>query len=117
MLLALFLILFMVCLTVAGRYTAGNGNKTGITIADSDDTYKLTAVYDKSKTSNVQGAIDKSLKNVTVDATMTLDEKMTIYIKASPGQLKLIFPKEQNSPAAYTAIKRIGTRIKAILAE
>ena len=117
MLLALFLVLFIVCLTVAGKYSTENGKKTAITITDSEDTYKLTAVYDKSKTSNVQGAIDKSLTNTTVDATMTLDENMTIYIKASPGQLKLVFPKKQNSPAAYTAIKRIGTRIKAILAE
>ena len=100
-------------------------DKTSVTITESDHFYELKAKYDPEKTEKVQKYMDKSLpgngnfsfQHAQLDATLTLDSKITFYIKANPGELVLKFDKRKNNADHYAKFKKMCEGLKGIIGE
>ena len=99
--------------------------RTSITHSESEDVYKLVASYPTDKTDKVQRYMDTALepgrgisfRNTEMDANLTLDNKMSFYIKSSPGELKIEMNKNNNSQENYLKMKEMGKGIKDALGE
>lgn len=121
------IVLFFVFCTIGFSQSQKNVTKdhTSVSIRESEAFYQLSADYDPSKTRKVQTCMDDhlnekgdaSFKNAQLDATMTLTDKTTFYIKSSPGKLSLKFNKKQNSSASYVKFKKLGEGLKSLLDE
>ena len=100
-------------------------DKTWVTITDSDHYYELNASYDKAKTHSVQkymndcitGYHDISFVNAQLDADITLDSKMTFYIKSHPGELELKFDKRKNNTDDYIKFKKMCEGIRTLVGQ
>ncbi len=100
-------------------------NTTSVTISESGDVYQLSAIFDEGKTKKVQGYMDDKLtkhsdfsfKNAQLNATLTLDSKITFYIKSSPGRLVLKFNRGKNTADSYSTFKKMCEGIRSLLAE
>ena len=99
-------------------------HNTSISISDSRDIYQMCASYDKNKTYKVQRLLDEDLehnddasfRNAKVDATITLDDNTTFYMKLFPGELKIKIDKTKNSGESFLKIKVTCEDIKDFLA-
>jgi hypothetical protein len=49
------------------------------------------------------------------DKTVSLKDGTNFYIKSSPGKLKILLDKRENSEASYLRIKHICQRLKDVL--
>ena len=85
----------------------------------------MTASYEKKKAHRVQQFLNRCLEhnnytsfgNTRVDATITLDDRTTFYMRSFPGKLKIKLDKTENSEESYYKMKDICEDIKNILAE
>jgi hypothetical protein len=93
-----------------------------IRVKENDNLYQLSASYNREQTGRLQRYMDAQLNthdlfhNSRMDATVTLDDKTSFYVKTSPGRLLIKFDKDANDPAAYYRIKDLGEKIKQKLA-
>lgn len=99
-----------------------NGN-ISISYNDSDQFYAMNAHFTKSKTRDVEEYMNSSIgrsnnisfANMRGDATITLDDHTTFYLKKSPGFLKIKLDKDENSYEAYHRIKAMCEGFKKLL--
>jgi hypothetical protein len=103
-----------------------NSDDVSISIRESDNVYKMTASFDKRKTRKVENYISdytgdnglfKSGGNIVMDATTTFGDNIKVYVKFSPGKLKIELDKEENSAEAYNEVKHMCEGIKELLAD
>jgi len=96
-----------------------------ITVSETKNTYKMSAHFSKSKTKAVHEYMDKKLGypnnvsfvNSEIDATLTLQDETTFYVRSYPGELELKLDKEKNSYEAYHRVKEMCEGIKSVIAE
>jgi hypothetical protein len=96
-----------------------------ISVSENENTYKMSAHFARSKTKAVHEYMDKKLgypNNVSfvnneIDATLTLQDKTTFYIKSYPGEIELKLDKEKNSYEAYRRVKEMCEGIKSVVAD
>ena len=94
-----------------------------IRVNDSEHFYMMDADFSKGKTRDVDEYMDRkignksdmSFVNTQIDATLTLDDHTTFYIKKRPGYIALKFDKNRNSDEAYRQIKSMCEGIKKVL--
>jgi len=106
------------------RYGSAN-DKTFVKITESDNSYELASVYNPAKSKPITAYLDKcltgprdlSFKNAQLDANITLDSKITFYIRSRPGELILKFDKRKNNNGDYIKFKKMCEGIKAIIGE
>jgi hypothetical protein len=55
--------------------------------------------------------------NSRTDASITLDDKTTFYIRSRPGNLEIKLNKKENPASSYDKIKKMCAGIKAIIEE
>ena len=110
----------LTCLLIScGRH---DGN-TAISYKDKGDLYSMHARFDKSKTRAVEqymnDAIGRknniSFSNVESDATFTLEDGTSFYLKKSPGRLKIELDKSKNSNRSFYSIKSMCEGIKEVV--
>ncbi len=85
----------------------------------------MYASFDEDKTRKIQRLVDKELnidlgpsgRNVHVDATITLDDRTTFYMRAFPGELRINFNKNENSNDSWEKIQDVCEDIKEALNE
>jgi len=115
------MLLIWVCLSCSHFH---NDDDIGITINDSKNYYKMSAYFSKNQTGKVHRYMDEKLGrhnnisfvNAEMDATITLDDKTTFYIKSFPGDLEIKLDKEKNSVESYMQVKEMCEGIKKVLA-
>ena len=98
---------------------------TSVTISDSGDEYEMCASFDENKTRKIQRLLDRELnidlgrsgRNVHLDATITLDDRTTFYMRALPGHLRINFDKSENSGESWEKIHEVCEEIKDALSD
>ncbi|WP_221391715.1 hypothetical protein [Dyadobacter sp. NIV53] len=96
---------------------------TKISVTDSDDTYEFYAKFDKSKMGEIQNFINRKIAPSSIvtdknmDITTTLNDNTQFQLKESPGKIRIILDKEDNSVASYIRIKKMCEGIKGIISE
>ncbi len=96
---------------------------TSVTISDSEDEYELSASFDEHKTRKIQRLLDRELnidlgtsgRRTHVDATITLNDHTTFYMRALPGELRINFDKSENSEDSWIKIQGVCEEIKEAL--
>lgn len=117
----IFLSGFIICSKIARNMNLNHN--TSISISEAIDAYRFTAVYDVSKTREVQQYINRSIEpnglfkseNDYFDATTTLNDRTEFHIKESPGNLKIELDRKKNSYPSYLRIKNMCKGINAVL--
>src|SRR5436190_4393247 len=105
--------MLLLCLCLSCSHFHRNG--TNITVSENSNEYKMTAKFDVNKTKGIQDYIDQSLdkhghisfKNSRTDASITLDDKTTFYIRSNPGNLEIKLNKKENAASSYNKIKKM----------
>jgi ABC-type Na+ efflux pump permease subunit len=93
-------------------------HNTDIRISESDNSYEFYASYSNNKTRQVQRFLDNKLntktvfRNARIDGLVTLTDNTNIYVKTTPGRLMIKLDKHENTPEAYTRIKRVGDELR-----
>src|ERR1700709_2793947 len=93
----IFIKLYLICVCFIGPKYEILNDKTFVKITETENTYELKAGFDPAKSKDVRAYMDKSItgfrdfsfKNAQLDATVTLDSKITFYVKSYPGELEL----------------------------
>ena len=101
-----------------------NNHDTSIAISENNDTYTLTASYDRGHSRAVYNYINENIRPNQLgdsekdyfDVTTSLPDKTVFYIKESPGKLKIELNKKKNSTASYHRIKKMCEGVKGLLA-
>jgi len=102
-----------------------HGGRTSVGVSESDNIYKLEAVYNEDLTGKVQRYINRQIEpnglfestNDYFDVTTQLKDRTRFYIKASPGRLLIKLNKKENSYESYTRIKAMCQGIVGLLKE
>src|SRR5215217_2469894 len=100
-----------------------HGNRTNITVSEDNNVYRMTAKFDANKTKGIQDYIDQCLEkhghisfvNSRTDASITLHDKTTFYIKSKPGNLEIKLNKKENAVSSYNKIKKMCEGVKSII--
>ncbi len=98
-------------------------NKIDLTISENEQYYTIIADFNKRQTTAVDNYLDEhldkkasmSFTNTRIDAYLTLDNNMKLYVKKYPGYLKIKFNKDENSGASYAVIKQLGEGLKPVI--
>ena len=85
----------------------------------------MYASYDRDKARKIQRLLDRELnvdigrsgRHTHVDATITLDDRTTFYMRAFPGELRINFDKTRNSEDSWIKIQDVCEEIKEALEE
>lgn len=98
-----------------------NGDNINISVKETKEKYKFSADFNEDRSQEVQEYMDNylkqgSFKNAQTDAEITLDDRTKFYLKAFPGELRIVLNKQENSEKAYQKIKQMGEGIKGVLA-
>jgi len=96
-----------------------------VSISDDGDEYEMYASYDRDMTRKIQRLVDRELnvdlgrsgRHTHVDATITLDDRTTFYMRALPGELRIKFDKNENSEDSWVRIQDVCEEIKEALEE
>ena len=117
---ALFLYV-IACVTV----TSCMQNDHNINISYSEDAlyYSMNAHFPKNRTREVDDYMDSrigeksniSFTNARTDATFTLNDHTTFYMKKYPGFIEIKLDKDKNSDEAYRQVKSMCEGIKILL--
>jgi len=124
-LLAAILFSFIIFAYVAHKVRVNfvDDNNISIRVRETDDIYQLNASYRRNQTARLQRYMDARLhtnhlfKNSRMDATVTLDDKTSFYVRSSPGRLLIKLDKNANDEASYIRIKELAEDIKHTLAD
>lgn len=101
----------------------GHADHQSFSVSDCEDTYKITASYDKKKDKNVQQALHRFIRpndlfksgDVTYDGSIKLSDNTTFDLKFLPGELKLKLDKKKNSREAYDKVKKLSVDLQEAL--
>jgi hypothetical protein len=118
----LLLIVLLVAITACVHFDRESSDLS-LQYREDDEEYSFTGRFDKSKTGKVEGYIEKTLEenwlfgkaNDWQDYEATLEDHTKIHIKASPGKLKIVLDKEENSRTSYLKVKQMCEGLKEIL--
>jgi len=87
-----------------------------------DHYYEMTAKFNPEKTTEVDRWLDQELSagnmsfvNTQMDGEITLDDKITFFVKKSPGYLNIKFDKEKNSKEAFVKVKSVCEGINEVV--
>jgi len=87
-----------------------------------DHYYEMTAKFNPEKTTEVDRWLDQELSasnmsfvNTQMDGEITLDDKITFFVKKSPGYLNIKFDKEKNSEEAFVKVKSVCEGINEVV--
>lgn len=102
-----------------------NDGNISISYNDSEQYYSMNAHFSKSKTREVEQYMDRmigrgnniSFVNTQSDATFTLDDHSTFYMRKAPGHIKIKLDKYKNSEEAYQRIRSMCEGFKKVLAK
>ena len=102
-----------------------NGDNIKISQSETREGFTFTAGFNKTKSPKVQAFIeeylkptgDLSLKNTEIDATITLADKSTFYLKTTPGDLKIVVEKEETTASNYFKLKRMCESLSDVIRE
>ncbi|HSQ44849.1 MAG TPA: hypothetical protein VLM16_07610 [Ginsengibacter sp.] len=102
-----------------------NNHNISIAYSEDDQYYSMNAHFPESRTRDVDNYLDRhvgsksniSFKNTKTDATLTLDDRTTFYMKKYPGFLQIKLDKSENSADSYHEIKSMCQGIKKLLAK
>ena len=91
-----------------------------LSLTNSEEYYSMKASYDESKKKAVERYMDSQLgrqsnmsfANSTIDGKLTLEDHTTIYMKKSPGHLKIELDKDENSEESLEKVKAVGEELK-----
>lgn len=119
----LILILITVCtfhIQCKNGHTTSHTTNVSFTVEETDDEYRIFAGYDPEKTRAIESVLDQYLKqdgdssftNTQIDAEMTMSNKITFYIKHSPGKLKIELDRTKNNRAALLKFKEMAEQLK-----
>lgn len=112
--------LLSVCALVFCIFFAYATDKTSLSISDNNETYKITASFDKKNNKAVQRVLHRFIKpnnifggegNVTYDGTIKLGDETSFDIKFFPGELKIKMDKTKNSEASYNKMKKMSEEL------
>jgi len=115
--------MLLLCVCLSCSHFHHNG--TNITVSEDNNMYKMIAKFDANKTKGIQDYIGQCLDNhghisfvnSRTDASITLDDKTTFYIRSRPGNLEIKLNKKENTESSYDKIKKMCAGIKAIIEE
>jgi len=109
-------------LCILFAYAKVNRDNLSFSVSDSNETYKITASFDKKKNKNVQQVLHRFIKpnnifsgdgNVTYDGSITLGDNTSFDLKFFPGELKIKMDKTKNSTASYNKMKKLSEDLGA----
>lgn len=108
---------------IYAKYARPSDQDISFSITDSEDVYRIKAVYPKTKTKRVQQYLEKQLgpytdmafENVRIDGTIALDGRVAIYLLLKPGKLKIELNKKKNPSAAYRDFRSMADGLKAVI--
>lgn len=112
--------LLAVCALVFCIFFAYATDKTSFSVSDNNETYKITASFNKKNNKAVQRVLHRFVKpnnifggdgSVTYDGSITLSDKTSFDIKFFPGELKIKMDKTKNSEAAYNKMKKMSEEL------
>ncbi|MBN9298834.1 MAG: hypothetical protein J0I41_17680 [Filimonas sp.] len=101
------------------------GNNVSIEMQETDNTFTFHGLYNKKKTRKVQQYMDDqignnnnlSFVNTTMDATITLDDRTTMYVKLKQGELGIKMDRSKNSYASYVRVREMCEGLKQVMSE
>lgn len=108
--------LLTACALIFCIYLVSAKDKTSFSVSDNDETYKVTASFNKNKTKEVQKVLHRFVKpnnifggsgDVSYDGSIALSDKTSFDIKFFPGELKIKFDKTKNNTASYNKMKKM----------
>ena len=98
------------------------GGSISIKHSQYDHYYEMTAKFNPEKTTDVDRWLDQELSarnmsfvNTRIDGEITLDDKITFYVKKSPGYLNIKFDKEKNSDEAFSKVRSVCEGINEVV--
>jgi len=117
-----FLIAFSVFVVVAFTSCHYRHN-TNISIQEKRDSYQFYATYNERKTKNVWHYLNAKLDDSEIyfsddnyyNVTTVLHDDTRLYIKSSPGRIKIKLDKRDNTEASYERVKHICEGLKDVL--
>ena len=94
-----------------------------ITYSDADHEYSMVAHFNKKKMREVEYYLNRELgsnnnisfSKITSNATFTLDDQTTFYLRKDPGHITIKLDKDENSRAAYRKMKSVCEGMKVVL--
>lgn len=94
-----------------------------ITYNDSDHEYSMVADFNNRKMREVEYYLNRELgssnnisfSNTHTNATFTLDDQTTFYLRKHAGHIKIKLDKDENSRAAYRKMKSVCEGMKVVL--
>lgn len=100
-------------------------DRTSVKVTETEDSYRLQASFNKSKTWKVEKYINKCMSPAGLfssdhdymNVSTGLKDGTTFHVKASPGELDIEFDKTKNTAAAYTWMKNMGKGVTDIIGE
>lgn len=115
--------IFYTFLILLNAITFGCNSKSGhLSLATIDNTeqYTFEASYSKEKLPQLKNYLDKEWPakislNQDVDLILLLNTKDKLNFNASPGKLKLMFDKKDNSIQGYLKAKKLAAGISGAL--
>jgi hypothetical protein len=121
--IATFCILSLSIFLAWTKFERVNSDDLSIAVTDTDDTYKFISTFNENNTGRVQDFINNSIKpnglfkstHDYFDVTTTLADRTELYVKESPGKLKIELDKRKNSTASYMRIKKMCEGIGNVL--
>lgn len=108
-------------ISLACTKSPADSDRTSFAVTESDDSFEISAEYNKSKITQVQKAVNDYTKPVVVfnsetdnfAKTITLADNSKIYVKTSQGKLLIKLNRKENSSASFQRVKGMVPSIKA----
>lgn len=111
----------------AGIFSACNipaDHDIRISVHDNPDAYGFVARYNPNDAPDVQYFVEKRLEQngfatgneKNIETTVLLNDGTDMYIRSSPGLLKIRLNRHDNSEASYREVKQICEGVKNMLA-
>jgi hypothetical protein len=115
------LCLLAISISLACTKSPADSDRTSFGVTESDDSFEISAEYNKSKITQVQKAVNDYTKPVVVfnsetdnfAKTITLADNSKIYVKTSQGKLLIKLNRKENSSASFQRVKGMVPSIKA----
>jgi len=94
-----------------------------VQVRETDNIYQVYASYNRDRTGRIERYIDAQLhtnhlfRNSRVNATITLDDKTSVYVRTAPGKVLIKLDKSMNDAVSYLRIKELGEGLKQQLTQ
>ena len=99
------------CVFISFVFASCWHDNINISIHNSIDRYQFYASYSIAKTENVEQYLKENGIDLSDDGyngtTVVLHDDTKFYVKSSPGHIKILLNKKENSKATYKKVKHI----------